>query len=73
MIVASIRIAAARPTPSCFISRPLSVAKAANTRTITMAAAVTVPAVVLMPCATALSVLMPRCHASRTRLRMNTW
>ena len=38
-----------------------------------MAAAVTVPAVVLMPCATAFSVLMPRCHASRTRLRMNTW
>ena len=38
-----------------------------------IAAAVIVPAVVLMPWATAFSVLMPRFQASRTRLRMNTW
>ncbi len=43
-IVASIRIAAARPTPSCFISSSRSVAKIANTATITSAALVTVPA-----------------------------
>ena len=72
-IVASIRIAAARPMPSSFISIPLSVANIPNTTTMTIAALVTVPAVALMPWATASSVFMPRSNASRTRVRMNTW
>ena len=55
-IVASIRIAAARPKPSCFMSTVESVTKIANTATITVAAAVTTPAVDLIPCATASSV-----------------
>src|SRR5947208_1539092 len=48
-IVASIRIATARPTPICLKSSALSVAKIANTATITIAALVTVPAVALIP------------------------
>ena len=71
--VASIRIAAARPTPICFMSCELLRAKVENTATITTAALVTTPAVLLIPWATAFSVLMPRSTASRTRLRMNTW
>jgi hypothetical protein len=55
------------------MSSVLSVAKIANTATITIAALVTVPAVALMPWATASSVFMPRSKASRIRLRMNTW
>ena len=72
-IVASIRIATARPTPICLNSSSDSVAKIANTATITTAALVTTPAVLLIPCATASSVRMPRSTASRIRLRMNTW
>ena len=72
-IVASIRIATARPTPICLKSSELSVAKIANTATITIAALVTVPAVARIPCETAASVDIPRSNASRTRLRMNTW
>jgi hypothetical protein len=72
-IVASIRIAAASPTPSCLSSICESVAKTANTPTITRAALVTVPAVVLIACDTALSVGSPRSTPSRTRVRMNTW
>ncbi len=72
-IVASIRIAAARPTPICLNSVALSVAKIENTATITIAALVTTPAVCLMPCATARSVLIPPSTASRIRLMMNTW
>ena len=53
-IVASIRIAAARPTPSCFISWSEPVAKAPNVTTMTAAALVMTPAVLLMPWATAL-------------------
>ena len=71
--VASIRIATARPTPSCLKTIDESVAKTPNTATITIAALVTVLAVDLMPCATASSVFMPPSNASRTRLRMNTW
>ena len=41
--------------------------------TMTAAALVMMPAVDLMPCATALSVDIPRSTASRTRLRTNTW
>ena len=47
--VASMRIAADRPTPIIFISSMLSVAKIANTETITAAALVTTPAVSAMP------------------------
>ena len=73
MIVASIRIAAARPTPICLATWSLASAKEPKTATITSAALVTTPAVLLMPWATASSLLMPRSTASRTRLRMNTW
>ena len=59
MIVASIRTATARPSPSSLKSRKLSVTKTRKTPTITAAALVTVPAVVAMPCCTASSVLMP--------------
>jgi hypothetical protein len=59
--------------PNCFSIRIESVPKTANTNTITIAALVTTPAVVLIPCATASSVDIPRSYASRTRLRMNTW
>ena len=72
-IVASIRIAAASPTPACFMSIVESVAKIENTATITIAAAVTTPAVDLIPWVTAASVSSPRSYASRIRLRMNTW
>ena len=48
-------------------------AKIANTPTMTIAALVTTPAVDLMPCATASSVLAPRSNASRIRLMMKTW
>ena len=73
MIVASIRTAAARPMPICFICSSDESANIANTATITIAALVTTPAVLLMPCATASSVVMPRSKASRIRVRMNTW
>jgi len=49
------------------------VAKMENTPTITSAAAVTTPAVDLMPWAIAESVDSPRSTASLIRLRMNTW
>ena len=49
MIVASIRIAAARPTPICLNSIADRLAKIANTATITAAALVTTPAVLLIP------------------------
>ena len=49
-------------------------AKIAKTNTITTAALVTTPAVLLIPRVTASSVLKPLGHSSlRTRLRMNTW
>ena len=51
--MASIRTAAASPTPNCFMSMNESVAKIENTPTITIAAAVTTPAVDLMPWDTA--------------------
>src|SRR3954451_3692423 len=72
-IVASIRIATDRPTPISLKSTELSVAKTANTATMTIAALVTVTAVARMPCDTASSVRIPRSTASRIRLRMNTW
>src|SRR5262249_59411688 len=65
-IVASISTAAASPIPISFMSRIGSVAKIKNTPTITIAALVTTPAVVLIPCETASSVLRPRSDASRT-------
>ena len=71
--MASISTATASPTPIILKSSALSVAKIANTKTITTAALVTVPAVLLIPCATASSVLIPLSTPSRTRLRMNTW
>jgi hypothetical protein len=71
--VASIRIAAASPTPICLKSMKLRVAKIENTATITIAALVTVPAVEPMPRSIAFSVGMPRSTSSLIRLRMNTW
>ena len=59
MIVASISTATARPTPICLMSSVESVAKIANTATITSAALVTVLAVVRMPRSTASSVDRP--------------
>jgi len=59
-IVASSRTATASPTPSCWSRMIEPVAKTAKTHTITIAALVTTPAVVLMPCATASSVESPR-------------
>ena len=59
MIVASIRIATASPTPSCLNSSAPSDPKIANTATITIAALVTGPAVDLIPCAIASLVLIP--------------
>jgi len=53
MMVASSRIAAARPTPSCYMSIVLSVAKIENTATITTAALETTPAEPTMPSPTA--------------------
>ena len=73
MIVASSRIAAARPTPSCFMSMVLSVAKMENTATITIAALVTTPAELVMPWPTASRVDRPRARASRMRLTTKTW
>ena len=67
------RMAAERPTPIIFISIMLSVAKIANTETITAAALVTTPAVSLIPRSTASRVGSPRCTCSRTRLSTNTW
>jgi hypothetical protein len=58
--VASIWIAAARPTPSCFIDWSPPVANIANVITITAAALVIATAVLLIPCATAFSVDRPR-------------
>ena len=55
-MVASMRTAAARPTPISFMSIRLSVAKIENTATITIAALVTTPAVLLDAVATASSV-----------------
>jgi len=71
--VASMRTAAARPTPICFMSSDDIVPKIENTPTITMAALVTTPAVLLIPCDTASSVLIPPSNASLIRLTMNTW
>src|SRR5215211_4084937 len=73
MIVASISTATASPTPSCLKISNESVAKIAKTEIITIAALVTTPAVVLIPCVTASSVDRPRSKASRIRVRMNTW
>ena len=56
-IVASIRIAAASPTPNCLKNSIESVPKTAKTQTMTIAALVTTPAVDLIPCAIASSVL----------------
>jgi hypothetical protein len=49
MIVASIRTAAASPTPSCCICSSLDIANIENTATMTIAALVTTPAVLLIP------------------------
>ena len=72
-MVASSRTATASPTPNCLKNIIESVAKTANTNTITIAALVTTPAVERIPYATASSVPIPRMTASRIRLRMNTW
>src|SRR5215213_5546122 len=72
-IVASIRTAAARPTPNCLnISRD-SAAKTEKTATMTIAALVTTPAVDLIPYETASSMLAPRSNVYRIRVMMKTW
>ena len=60
MIVASSRTATARPTPICLKSSSVSVAKIANTATITTAALVTTPAVFLTPRKPPPPCVMPR-------------
>ena len=72
-MVASIRIAAASPTPNCLKNGIESAPNTANTQTITIAALVTTPAVLLIPWATASSIVSPRSKASRMRLTMKTW
>ena len=72
MIVASIRTATASPMPISFMSRIGISAKTKKTPTITSAALVTTPAVVVIPYSTASFVERPRSYASRTRLRMKT-
>ena len=59
-IVASSRTATARPMPISFMSRIGMSANTANAPTMTSAALETTPAVVMMPCATASSVFIPR-------------
>ena len=58
-MVASIRIAAASPTPICLKIMNERTPKTEKTQTITSAALVMTPAVVLIPWETACSVLMP--------------
>ena len=72
-MVASIRIAAARPTPNCLNISIESVAKIEKTANMTIAALVTTPAVDLIPSAIASSMFAPRSNVSRIRLTMNTW
>lgn len=73
MTVASTRMAAERPTPIIFISIIESVAKMANTDTITAAALVITPAVSAMPRCTASRTGIPPSTSSRIRLSTNTW
>src|SRR4051794_29834464 len=72
-IVASSRIAVASPTPNCLKNSIESVAKIEKTATMTIAALVTTPALDLMPCEIASSMVAPRSNVSRIRLRMKTW
>ena len=65
--------ATARPMPISFMSMSGSSANTEKVPTITSAALVTTPAVVLIPCVTACSFERPRSYASRMRLMMNTW
>jgi hypothetical protein len=58
--------------PISFMSRIGTSANTKKTPTITIAALVTTPAVVVIPCSTASSVDALRSYASRTRLRRNT-
>src|SRR5919204_177922 len=67
-IVASIRIAAAKPTPNCLNIKSESAPKTENTPNITTAALVTTPAVDLIPTEIASSMPAPRWNASRIRL-----
>ena len=71
-IVASIRIAAASPTPNCLKNSTDSVAKTAKTQTITTAALVTTLPVERIPSEIASSIVAPRWNRSRIRLTMNT-
>ena len=72
-IVASTRMATAKPTPnSCMIASWI-VKKAPKTQTMIAAALVTVPAVIVIPLTTASLDGRPRSLASFTRVRMKTW
>ena len=71
--VASISTATASPIPICFISIMPSVAKTANTDTITAAALVTTPADSVIPLRTASCGDRPSRTPSRIRPSTNTW
>src|SRR6516225_3903558 len=72
-IVASSSTATASPMPVSFIDTEDKLAKMRKTITMTVAAAVTVAAVDLMPLLTARSVDWPARWFSRILLKMNTW
>ena len=71
--VASSKTATARPMPISLSDTIDNVANVRKTKTMTTAAAVTTPAVVLIPWATARSVRPVLSYVSRIRLSMNTW
>ena len=73
MIVASIRIAVASPTPNCLKNSSESRPKIEKTPTITTAALVTTPAVRLIPSEIASSMDAPPLNASRMRPITRTW
>ena len=72
MSVASRKTATARPRPSSRMMTRRSVMNTAKTTTMIAAALVTVPAVTVMPRATASRVFAPRSTNSLTRERMKT-
>ena len=71
-IVASRKIAVARPTPMSFSDRSFSNRKLPNTTTMIAAAAVITLAVAARPSATDLRLSPVWCHSSRMRDRRNT-
>ena len=72
-IVASSRMAAARPTPSIFSSTWPMPMKMEKTATMMSAALETTPALLAMPAVTAPAVVSPRRRSSLILLKMKTW